>query len=228
MANLLARLRNSPKLTGMLAAFIAAYVRMSFRTTKWERIGFEGLHQTLAGGEPVIIICWHQRLVYAPVSWDHSKGKAATLRSASHAGRVSGQVQERLGMIPVPMADDGSNVAGSLKIAKLMKSGVTLGITADGPEGPNRIFNGAALEWARMTGKPVYLFAFATKGYWKLKSWDQMHVPRPFTRGAMIYEKWETRVPRRPKEGEMEALRKKLQSDLNDLTSRVDEIVAQS
>ena len=125
-------------------------------------------------------------------------------------------------MIPVPMSDDGTNVAGSLKIAKLMKSGVTLGITADGPEGPDRIFNGAALEWARMTGKPIYLFAYATRGHWRLNSWDRMIVPRPFTQGVMIYEKWAVDVPRRPAEGEMDALRAKLQSDLNALTARAD------
>lgn len=129
-------------------------------------------------------------------------------------------------MTPVRMLDDGSNMSGSRKIAKLMRDGVTLGITADGPEGPARIFNGAGLEWARLTGKPLYLFTYSTKSHWMLNSWDQLMVPKPFTRGVMIYERWDGEVPRRPEDGEMEALRLKLQNDLNRLTEQADTLIA--
>ena len=40
MADLLARLRTSPALLGMIAAVIAAYVKLAFRTTGWERDRF--------------------------------------------------------------------------------------------------------------------------------------------------------------------------------------------
>ena len=226
MVGLLKRIRDSQALLDSVTWTIATYLKFTFRTTKWEKRGFEALHAHVATGEPVIIICWHQRLIHAPMSWDHSKGKAATLRSASRAGVVSAGVQERLGMIPIEMHDDASNMAGSRKIAKLMKSGVTLGITADGPEGPARIFNGAGLEWARLTGKPIYLFASSTRrrSFWN--TWDKLMVPKPFTRGVMLYQKWDGVVPRKPEAGEMEALRQKLEVDLNALTSDADAIMS--
>lgn len=129
-------------------------------------------------------------------------------------------------MIPVKMHDEASNLSGSRKIAKLMKDGVSLGITADGPEGPNRVFNGAGLEWARLTGKPIYLFAFSTRGHWLWNSWDKLMFPRPFTRGVMIYERWDKSVPRKPKGDEMETLRKALEQDLDALTAQADAVVA--
>ncbi len=226
MVGLIKRIRDSQTLLNSVTWTIAAYLKFTFRTTKWRKIGFEGLHATLETGEPVVIICWHQRLIHAPMSWDQSKGKAATLRSASRAGVVSAGVQERLGMIPIEMHDEASNLASSRKIAKLMKQGVTLGVTGDGPEGPARIFNGAGLEWARLSGKPIYLFASSTKRHTLLKTWDRLMFPKPFTRGVMLYQKWEGEVPRKPQTGEMEALGRKLQEDLNALTAKADDLIA--
>jgi len=222
MPGLLTRIRDSHALLNGVTWSLASYLKLAFRTTKWTKIGFDDLSETLDAGEPVIIICWHQRLVYAPLSWDHSKGQAATLRSASRAGLVSAGIQERLGMLPVKMHDDTSNLSGSRKVAKLMKKGVTLGITADGPEGPARVFNGAGLEWARLTGKPIYLFAFATKGHRLWNTWDKLMFPRPFTKGVMIYKRWDKAVPRKPSGDEMEALRAALEADLNAITAQAD------
>lgn len=225
MAGLLIRIRDSKALLNSVTWIIAAYLKFTLRTTKWKKDGFEELHDCLNSGEPVIIICWHQRLIYAPLSWDHSKGQVATLRSASRAGVVSGGVQERLGMIPIEMHDDATNLSGSRKVAKLMKDGVSLGITADGPEGPAKVFNGAGLEWARLAGKPIFLFAFSTKGHSIWNTWDSLMFPKPFTKGVMLYERWEGIVPRKPDDGEMEALRLKLERDLNAITDRADEMV---
>lgn len=226
MVGLFKRIRDSRALLNSVTWTIAAYLKFTFKTTKWQKIGFDVLHKSLETGKPVVIICWHQRLVHAPMSWDASKGQAATLRSASRAGVVSAGVQERLGMIPIEMHDDASNLASSRKIAKLMKTGVTLGVTADGPVGPARIFNGAGLEWARLSGAPIYLFASSTQRHRLLNTWDRMLLPKPFTSGVMLYRKWDAEVPRKPQEGEMEALKLKLQEDLNALTDEADQRIA--
>ena len=222
---ILTRIRDSKTLLNCVTWLIAAYVKLAHRTTTWTKLGFEE-RDTALKTSPVIILCWHERLVYAPLSWDHTGGPVCTLRSASRAGVVSAGVQERMGMIPVRMHDEDSNLASSRKIAKLMNAGTSLGVTGDGPEGPARVLNMAALEWARLTGKPIFLFAYATKAHRRWNTWDHMIAPRPFTKGVMAYRKWDGTVPRRPAPGEMEALRNRLEADLSAFTQDTDDAVA--
>ncbi len=224
MHKLWVRIRDSKALFDCVTWIIGTYVNFAFRTTKWQRIGFEALADTVATQGPVIVVCWHQRLINAPLSWDDAQGTVATLISKSRAGKIASGVQVRLGMIPINMHDDASNLSSSLKVAKMVKSGVTLGITADGPEGPARICNGAVLEWARLTSKPIYLFTYATKGHWLLDTWDKMMVPRPFTKGVMMYQRWDGEVPRKPTETQMQELAAKMTRDLDQMTAEADQL----
>ena len=221
------RIRESDTLVTVIAWLIAKYLRFCWRTTRWDREGRKAVEKAVAENDSVIIVCWHQRLMYAPVSWDHKLGRACTLRAVSHAGRISGAVQKQLGLISVPMFDDQSNMAASRKIAKLMRDGVTLGITADGPEGPDRQLKSATLEWARLTQKPVFLFAFATQKHSKWNTWDKLMFPKPFNKGVLIHRQWDKTVPRKPSKEEMEALRQTLENDLNALTDDVDRRVGE-
>lgn len=214
-------------LAPVIAFFIASYLRLAFKTTSWTTSGAQEMYDIVEQGKPVIIVCWHQRLMYAPVSWDRSKGTACTLRSTSQAGRISGGVQRRLGFLSVAMADEDSNFSSSRQVAKLMRQGVTLGITADGPEGPNRILNSAVLEWSRLSGAPIFMFSFATKGQWLWNTWDKLMFPKPFTKGVLVHKRWDHAVPRKVTPEELETLRRQLEDDLNALTAETDKTIAE-
>lgn len=218
-----AKIRNSETLLRGLTWAIARYLKFCFSTTRWHKEGLDEMHATLSSGQPVIIVCWHQRLIFAPVSWDHSKGKACTLRAISHSGRVSGGVQERLGLISIPMQDGASNLNASRKIARMMKEGISLGITADGPEGPPQELKTAVLEWARLTRAPIFMFSFSVKKFSHWDTWDKMVFPKPFNQGVLLFRKWEGVVPRKPNPTEMEELRKRLEGDLDALTEQSDQ-----
>lgn len=212
-------------LAPVISFLIANFLRLSFATTRWRASGAQEMYDLVERGAPVIIVCWHQRLMYAPVSWDRNRGEACTLRSMSQAGRISGGVQRRLGFISIAMDEDQPNFNASRKIAKLMKSGVSLGITADGPEGPPRVLKTAVLEWARLTGAPIFMFSFSTKSHWNWKTWDRLMFPLPFTKGVLVHEKWDGQVSRKLTDEQMETLRQKLEEDLNNLTARTDQLV---
>ena len=222
MSSLWIRIRDSKALLNSVAWLISLYIKFAFNTTRWQREGFDELNETLAKGEPVIVLCWHQRLVNAPLSWDHSKGKVAILGSHSRAGQINFKIQTHLGMHPIRMHDDASNVASSLTVAKLVKRGYSLGITGDGPEGPNREFNGVALQWARLTSQKIFLFSYATKKHWMLKTWDRMMIPKPFTKGIMLYQRWDNGVARNDTVEMLEKLSAELKTELDALTAKAD------
>jgi lysophospholipid acyltransferase (LPLAT)-like uncharacterized protein len=65
---------------------------------------------------------------------------------------------------------------------------------------------------ARMAHCPVVPFGFAVEKGWRLKSWDQFIIPKPFTRGVFVYgePQWITQA----EGGEAESLQKiKLELD---------------
>jgi len=60
------RLQKSTRVQGALRRLFAAYVNFVFRTTRWERIGFESYEADIARGIPRVLCCWHERLMFTP------------------------------------------------------------------------------------------------------------------------------------------------------------------
>jgi len=203
------RIVASPRLSALMAGglgrFIAGWVRLCHATTRWERRGDDALLAALAQG-PVILILWHECSLMGPRHWPIRKGRLSTLRDTSPIGMVSGAVQARFGLEPVAMAAKGGNRGASRAVMRRLQEGSSIGMTGDGPIGPARVMKSAPLDWARATGAPVFLYAYAMQRHRRVNSWDRMVMPLPFTRGVSVYRRWDADVPRRADEGQIAAL----------------------
>jgi lysophospholipid acyltransferase (LPLAT)-like uncharacterized protein len=60
------------------------------------------------------------------------------------------------------------------------------GITPDGPRGPRRRVQPGLIFLASKTGLPVAPLGIGYESVWRMKSWDQMAVPRPFSTAAVV------------------------------------------
>ncbi len=194
--NLGKSIRNSKTLLGFLSWILATYLRFCFATTRWRRVGLDDLADDLKDG-PIILVLWHSQLLFGPSAWPNNLSRLFTLRDPSHAGRLSSATQTRLGMEPIMMQDKASNFSASRKILQVIRDGHSLGMTADGPLGPARDAKQAPLEWARASGRPVYLFSWSARRTMRLDTWDKMMIPLPFTRGTYGYRRWNRDVPRK-------------------------------
>ncbi len=219
--NLRRKLENSDLLAAALSSLLAGYLRLCFATTRWDRSGVDGLIQDLRDG-PVILVLWHGRLMIGPSSWPTEVADLYTLRDPSPAGRLSSETQTRLGMRPVKMHPKASNMTASRRVLRLIRDGNSLALTADGPEGPAREAKQAAVEWARATGRPVYLFAWSAKRALRLKTWDRLMIPLPFTHGAYGYRRWQAKIPKRPNPEDYKNLRRDLSDALDDIARDMD------
>lgn len=211
------RIESSGLLVGLIARIMAGWLRLCDATTRWDRRGWDDLHAALAAG-PVVLILWHECSAYGMKHWPARRGPLTSLTDASPAGRVSGAVQARLGLRPIVMAARASNRAASREVMKRMAAGVSIGLTGDGPAGPARVLKDAGLDWARATGAPVFLYAFACARQRRLRTWDRMIWPRPFTRGVTIYRRWDGSLPRRAAGAEIAAARDSIAAALTALT----------
>ena len=212
--SLRSRIESSDFLAGVLGRLVAGYLRLCNRTTRWTKIGHEDLHAALAQG-PVVLVLWHEFSLMAPVHWPVALGQLSSLRDTSPIGMVSGAVQYRFGLDPMAMSAKMSNRSASREILRRVQAGKSIGLTGDGPLGPVHVVKDAALDWARATGCPVFVYAYTVKRIKRLNTWDNMILPLPFTRGTSVYLRWKSDVPRRADDAAINRLRADLKTTLD-------------
>ncbi len=59
-------------------------------------------------------------------------------------------------------------------------------ITPDGPRGPRRKFSQGAVYLASKLGRPITPIGFAYDHAWRMSSWDQFAIPKPFTTARSV------------------------------------------
>lgn len=207
---------------------LAAYIRFAWRTSRWQRTGFEAMDEVLQTGEPVIIALWHQRLMMSPYLFNSDLGKMCTLTSAARAGRLAGQVQARFGFHTIPMSSHKRHVALSREVLGKIRDGFSIGIATDGPRGPDRVASTVPLVWARASGKRIFVVSFAARRVITFPTWDRMMLPAPWTKGVLMCREWSEDVPRKITDEQTETLRIKLQQALDDITDASDRAVDRS
>ncbi len=203
------RIEKSERIAAGLAAIAGAYLAFCNRTTKWEVEGQDALEAALQDG-PVLLVMWHERSMMGALHWPVEAGPLSSLYAKSPIGRVSGALQRRMGLHPIEMADKISNVAASRAVLKRAKAGVSIGMTGDGPLGPALVLKDAPLEWARVTGMPVFGYAFASTRSRRLNTWDRIVLPKPFGKGAIVFARFQGEVARQIDVNEKEELRRDL------------------
>lgn len=218
------KIENSERLAALLAGIAGSYLAFCDRTTRWQVEGQDALEASLRDG-PVLLVMWHERSIMGALHWPVKAGPLSSLYANSPIGRVSGALQRRVGLQPMQMSDKQSNIAASRQVLQRVRDGVSIGLTGDGPLGPALVLKDAPLEWARVTGMPVFAYAFATTKGRRLDSWDNMILPRPWGKGAKVFVRFDQEVPRKTGSDETEVLRADLARFLNEVTSRADSLL---
>ncbi|WP_146348140.1 lysophospholipid acyltransferase family protein [Falsiphaeobacter marinintestinus] len=216
------RIADSAWLNRSVEAVLAAWISIAYKTSKWDRTGFEEMENAVRQNEPVIVVLWHQRLMMAPFLFDPKLGPICTFTSTGRAGQLAGRVVERFGLGTISMSSHKRHIALTREVMGKIRQGVSIGITADGPRGPARVASDVPLLWARASQKRVFLVSFSARRVHALPTWDQMWVPALWTRGVFRCQEWTVSIPRSIDETEAETLRANLQSALDAVTDETD------
>ena len=111
-------------------------------------------------------------------------------------------------------ARGSSNKGGTIALREILRDvrdGKNIAFTPDGPKGPRRVVKDGVVYAAKMTGLPVIPFHFTAKSKKRLRSWDQMIVPRPLSKAVFVYGQ-PIVVPR---DGDVEEWRLKIEREMN-------------
>ncbi len=215
------RLEQSRLLEAALSALLAGYLRLCYRTSRWQGLGLDQLLSDLKQG-PVIIAGWHGRLMIAPLVLPRLPADIRSLRDPSPAGRLSAATQARFGMHAIEMPERASDIAAMRNVLRAIRQGASLGLTADGPAGPARKTKPAIIEWARASGAPVWMLGWSSRRAIRLGSWDRLMIPLPFSRGIYGFRRWPHKMPRRPDASAKAALQQDFTEALDAWTDELD------
>jgi lysophospholipid acyltransferase (LPLAT)-like uncharacterized protein len=216
------RIEKSNWLNHGVEALVAGWVRLAYRTSKWDRVGFEIMEEALQNGESAIIVVWHQRLMMAPYLFDPSIGPICAITTSSKAGMLAGQVVKRFGLGTIAMPPHKNQISLTREVLRLMRQGVSIGMAPDGPLGPARITSGVPLAWARAAKLRVFLVSFSARRVHALSTWDRMWLPSLWTQGVFHCREWSEQISRFSDEVETERLQLSLQAALDAVTDESD------
>ncbi|MCY7374990.1 MAG: DUF374 domain-containing protein, partial [Pyrinomonadaceae bacterium] len=107
-------------------------------------------------------------------------------------------------------------VGALVEMIRLMKRGLPMGFSVDGPRGPKYVAKTGAVLLAKKTGNPLMPFVFECEKFWTLGNWDKLQIPKPFTR-AKLFIAEPIYVAKDANETEIENKRLELQTKLDEL-----------
>ncbi|MBI3013180.1 MAG: DUF374 domain-containing protein [Elusimicrobia bacterium] len=135
--------------------------------------------------DPVIYAFWHGRQFFFPYVYRNEP--ASVLVSRSKDGEIIARVMRLFGLGAVRGSSSRGGVRALVELKRVLESGVTVGVTPDGPRGPQRTVASGILYLAQKTGKPILPVTYSAKRKMIFHGWDDYWVPFPFNSIVVRY-----------------------------------------
>ena len=132
---------------------------------------------------------WHNRLLLFPSVLKRflPARQGAALISTSRDGAILADLVERFGFEVVRGSSSKKGASAMRRLAEVIASGRDVVITPDGPRGPSYELGQGIIFLAQQSGAQVIPVNMEYSSCWRLKSWDQFILPKPFASVRVIF-----------------------------------------
>ena len=199
----------------------AKYIKFVSFTTKWSFINKKYVENLWKKNESFILCFWHGRLLMMPLSWNNKK-KINVLISAHSDGQLLSKTVKYFDIETIIGSSSKGGSEAIRNIIKSLKSGISIGMTPDGPRGPRMKINSAIIKIASLTGNKIVPLSYSVKKKIFLNSWDKFLVALPFGKGCFIWGK-PIKIKKNISNNEDLKLSNKLEKILIKLTKEADQ-----
>jgi len=170
------------------------------------------------GQRQYILMFWHEYLL-APLFF--RRHCPVTMLTGQHGDAdLVNQAAQFVGMKCIRTHHSGG--AAALKKFVQLPHHDILAFASDGPLGPRRHLAPGAIFLASKLQLPIVLLGIGYDRPWRMTSWDQFAVPRPWSRGRLITSPPLT-IPKRLTRFDMDHYRQKIEVLLNQLTREAED-----
>jgi len=204
--------RLAPPVGACALRLLAATLRLRREEGSVERL--------LASGAPAIYVVWHSRLLLLP--YLYRRRGLWVLVSRSEDGAMVADLARRFGFVTVRGSSSQGGSGGLLALTRAVRQGHSVVVVPDGPRGPREILKPGVVLLARLTGAPVVPLALGAGAEWRVRSWDEFRIPKPFSR-CVVRIGEPIAVPRSLDAAAEESARKEIEAALRAITWQTDE-----
>jgi lysophospholipid acyltransferase (LPLAT)-like uncharacterized protein len=188
------------------------FIRMIGATLRYQSFLEPGcVSDSYGAGPPAIWCFWHRAVI--PATYRFRNKGLAVMTSRSFDGEYIAQIIQKLGYRAVRGSSSRGAVGALLGMRQKLEQGHGVVFTIDGPRGPRYVAKPGPVLLAKKTGIPISCFYVAVERAWILNSWDQMIIPKPFSRAA-IYASAPMPVPADASDEQMTAFHQQMQETL--------------
>ncbi len=198
---------------------IVSYMKLVFVTSKKTFINYGIMREAARNKEPLLVSFWHNRLMLTPLVTQklqkiYPDYNLMTLASKHGDGRFVGGVMKKFGLILIAGSSrDGRKASRGIDFSNLkqifsgLKNGYSLGITPDGPRGPNQKINGELVNIARISGAKILPMSCSSSRAIEMQTWDKFKIPLPFSTLCFCFDDSAIYVPKNSDEAEMKKIK---------------------
>jgi len=173
---------------GSLAGWLMKAWSFTLRVEIEDRCGITRADAPLS---PVVYALWHSRIFTIPPVWAIACGKnrrSVVLTSASHDGALLARAMGVFGIGAVRGSSSRRAVAALIGMKRALMEGFDVCITPDGPRGPRYAFHPGVIKLAETAQAPILPIHVSYSSAWRLKTWDRLVIPKPFSRVVVIFD----------------------------------------
>ncbi len=197
---LLRKITYSSLVQELICLIIVCYMKLVYFTSKKKFINQEIIIEAAKNKEPLLLAFWHNRLMMIPFITIKPKKlyrdyNFMTLASRHGDGRFVGLTMEKFGLISIlgstkdgRKASRGISFSSMKQILNGLKEGYSLGITPDGPRGPNQKINGEMINIARISGAKILPISYSSSKFKIINTWDKFKIPLPFGKLCFYFD----------------------------------------
>lgn len=210
---------STPVCRNLLSLLGSILIRLLGVTWRVEWRGAEHLERARSRSGQVIFTFWHGRLLV--LSYTHRRRDIQVLASEHPDGDLMGRTIRWLGFGHLRGSSTRGGARALRDLSRVLRDGLDVGLTVDGPNGPRGTVQQGAIELSRMTGSAVIPVSNSSRPRRLFRSWDVFQLPLPFARVVVSYAEPFV-VPSDAGEDERERYRMLLEERLARLTSELD------
>ncbi len=166
---------------------ISFYIRICFNTSTWIVKNEDVVTEACSRKKSFIVGFWHNRLLMACFCWNWEK-KFKMLVSSHSDGKIISNAISHLGIDTISGSSRKQNISSLKQMIKLMKNNnYVLGITPDGPKGPNQKLKEGFVSLLKKTQATLIPLTYSAKFKIKLNTWDNFFFVTPFNKFVVVW-----------------------------------------
>ncbi|WP_263832008.1 lysophospholipid acyltransferase family protein [Sulfurospirillum oryzae] len=131
---------------------------------------------------PCIYALWHGEILMAAAAYTYYTKRRAidTIVSNHFDGELVARLMQLFGGGTIRGSSSKGGASVLRSALKSLQKGRDIGITPDGPRGPRHSVADGIVVLAQMKKVPIVTINCNPTSFWKMKSWDQFCIPKPF------------------------------------------------